>query len=250
MEDFLSSPIPGEEETPKKPINKTHELILKLHSEYYNYVRPKLTNNYLGFKLSLPIIPESHLLADTTNKKSLRNEIEQLIRKKIIRSFQMGNPPFSSERFFMLMNDYINQVKSQGSQIATDFADKVIPNHIKTTIPEKELISFGFNKEQIIDLTRIHLLYINNDEYVIGIPAGTAFFQSISDGRQGVVAYLKRMPDSPRFDVEKKIIDGSIYYSSFHTKSLYGLGVISFRKSASGEERVHLIYDPYTGKKI
>ena len=223
---------------------------MKLHSEYYNYVRPKLTDNYLGFKLSLPIIPESHVLADATNKKSLRQEFEQLIRKKVIRSFQNGNQPFASERFFMLMNDYISQIKSQGSQIATDFADKVIPNHIKSSITSEELNKFGFNKDQIIELTRIHLLYIDNKEYIIGIPGGTAFLQSISDGRKGVVAYLKRMPDAPRSDVEKKIIDGSIYYSSFHLKSLLGFGVISYIKSANGEERVHLIYDPYAGKKI
>ena len=248
IKDFLSSDDSGEENS-MKIINKTHKLFLKLRNEYYSFVRPQLKNDYGGFRLTQPIIPESHLLAETTNKKTIRQEIELLIRKKIIRSFPLESPQYPNERYFMLMSDYISQIKTQGSQVATDFADKVIPNHIKTTITTEELKSFGFSQNDIIELTRIHLLYIHGNEYTIGIPAAAAFLQSITEGRKGVVSYLKRMPDAIKTEVERRTVDGSIYYSSFHTKSLYGLGVITFIKTPAREERIRLVYDPYSGTK-
>ena len=244
--DFLSSQ-PEEEIS---FVNETHKIIWKLHEEYFKYVRPRMkVDGYGGYRLTPPIIPESHILFEATNKKTLRQEIEILIRKKIIRSFNVDIPQFSSERYFMLMNDYTDQIKSQGSQVATNFADRVMPDHVKTTITEDELKKHGFNDKDIIDLVRIHVLYIESGGYRIGIPAGMAFMESISSGRKDIVSYLKKVPDALKSDVERRYVDSSIYYGSFHTKSLIGLGVIKVIKNPSREDRYHLVYDPYANSK-
>ncbi|EAX97882.1 hypothetical protein TVAG_490100 [Trichomonas vaginalis G3] len=246
MTDFLSD---GSEI--ERAINNTHKIILSLKNEYYKFLKPRVkADDYGGYRPTLPIIPEAQILFESTNKKSVRGELEILLRKKIIRQFYVDLPDFPSERFFMLFHDYIDQFKSVGSQLATDFADKVLEKHLKFIISETELKKFGFNDENIREMVQMHILYITeNHSYHIGLPNGTPFTMSVNSGRREIISYLKRCPNAKKMSVLSRNINDSLYYGEFHFKSLLGIGVISLQQARSPlDDKVSLVYDPYSKK--
>lgn len=235
----------------EKFINSTHKIIANLKDDYFRFVKPRLkADDYGGYRPTPPIFPEAQILLESTNKKSVRTEIEVLLRKKIIRQFYVNLPDFPSERFFMMYDDYVSQFKSVGVQIITNFADKVLNKHQKYIISTKELNNFGFNEDNIREMVQLHLLYIApNKSYFIGLPNGTAYNESENYGRKEIINYLKHCPNAKRQNLLARNIDKSLYYTEFHYKSLLGIGVLSLHQASNPlDDKVSLVYDPYQKK--
>jgi hypothetical protein len=109
-----------------------------------------------------------------------------------------------------------------------------------------------FSDDDIKELLRVKcLLMKGEDTYDFAIPSAGAAIASLDAGRRKLTGYMKRRPAhlAERSNVERQLIDGSIFYGEFHVQDLIGAGVFEVVQCYGRREQIHLIYDPYQQKR-
>lgn len=230
-------------------LNSTHQLFLSLRDKFYSRVK----SSFIRSKkiLSSPIALEAQLCQASNNSIALRSEIEVLIRKNIIRCFNLNLSKYGTERYFMLEIDYRDQLQKMNDETVNFFLNFIIrQNHISPTISAKMLESNNFSQSDINYLVNIKVLLLNTgkgQQYILSIPSSGPIIQSISKGRRSLVSYLNHQKDkiAEKFNVERQNIEDSIFYSEFHCQELLGIGVFEEVSIPNRPVQIILKYDPY-----
>lgn len=230
-------------------VNSTHQLFLSLRDKFYSRVKPVSIKRHTD--LSSPIVLEAHLCQSSSNLITLRNEIEILIRKNIIRCFNLNLSKYGTERYFMLEIDYRDQLQRMNDERVSCFLNFILnKNHISPMISEKMLKSNHFTTDDIIYLVNKKILLLNTgkgQQYILAVPSSGPIVQSISKGRRALVSYLNHQKDkiAEKSNVEKQNIEQSIFYAEFHCEELLGIGVFEEIKIPNRAIQIILKYDPY-----
>lgn len=231
-------------------LNHTHQLILQLRESFFQRVKP---NPKLKV-LPQPIILEAQLMQATSDKFSLRNEIELLIRKRIIRCFYINLSSYGNERYFMLESDYLEQLENEKSENIQRFKDFIDShNFISPTISTKTLESHSFSREDISFFVNKKILLLNTErgqEYLIHVPSSGKVVRSISEGRRVLVTYLSHQKNkiADKLNIESHNIESSVFYAEFHCQELLGIGVFEEIKIPNRPVQLLLKFNPYTPK--
>jgi hypothetical protein len=199
-----------------------------------------------------PIVLEAQLMELTSDKRSLRGELELLVRRRVVRSFCLDLPGFPSERYFVLEIDYVDQLELMRDTIVDKFLRDVARQRIAPTVRHNELEAAGFADSDIRQLVACKCLLIRSGGvFQFALPSAGAALASVAEGRKTLVSYVKRLPAkiAERQQVERRPIDGSIFYAEFHVQELIGVGVFEVVATQGRPERIHLAYDPYATKR-
>ena len=229
-------------------ISETHTHFLDLRDTFYERIRPQRDQSYGGMRLPYPIVLEAHLLELADDKMVLREELEELIRKKIIRSFEFEIPEYLPERFFVLTIDYLDQLAKMESPIVDKFSKEIVSTTVSSRVTKEALTKASFSDDEIRELVNMKCLLLKSPGvYLMSMPFCGGMRASLAAGRKYLVKYLasKARKTHDRGEVERRTIDDSIFYAEFHVHELIGLGVFEVIKTPSRADRIHLVYNPY-----
>lgn len=231
-------------------LNNTHMLIAELRSTYYAELKPQSGENYGGMPLPPPIILEAQLLFKASDKRRLRAEIQQLIRKHEIRSFELDSYYFPGERFFLSEYDYAEYIKKQNIQIGQKFVDQILVHQTNSIVSSQTLKKNNFSDDEIRELARLHILRIHENDYELWVPNISATISSIIHGRRGIVTYIKRiaLKTCELSALESRNIPESFMKTPFHIHSMLGVGIIEVIHNTGRPDQVRLVQDPFVSK--
>ncbi|OHS93350.1 hypothetical protein TRFO_40365 [Tritrichomonas foetus] len=233
-------------------VNSSHQLFLDLRDKFYSRVKPHLDpNSFRGMALPSPIIFEAQLIQASDDRFSLRSDLEILIRKNIIRCFNLFISHYSSERYFMLEIDYIDTLERMNDKTINSFLNMIKEKrYISPTMSSKTLEEYGFTQYDIKYLINKKILLLNQgkgQQYSMSIPSSANVIASISSGRRALVNYLSKQKNkiTERSNVERQNIKDSIFYGEFHVQELLGLGVFEEINIPGRPPQLILKRDPY-----
>ena len=230
-------------------ISETHTHILDLRDKFYERIKPQPSENgYGGMRLPYACILEAHLLELTEAKHNLKDELEELIRKNIIRSFEIEIPEYLPERFFVLTVDYVHQLESLKKPLVDKFVKEVVNQSVSPRVSKSWLAKAGFSEAEMRELVDLKCLLIKSaNVYQMSMPFCGAMKSSLASGRRYLVNYLSGKPGKTydKSEIERRTIDDSIFYAEFHMHELIGLGVFQVVKTPARADRIRLIFDPY-----
>ena len=147
----------------------------------------------------------------------------------------------------MIESSYLEQLLSFESKSVKKYVDQVLPKIISEYVSLEFLKNSGITNDDIKELVSIKVLLIRDENsYFLSIPSLGAIRVSITEGRKALINHLKRNPDPKRDDLERKTVDESIFYSTYHLEALIGLGIVKVYTPNGRESRIRLVYDPTT----
>ncbi|KAK8896357.1 hypothetical protein M9Y10_014255 [Tritrichomonas musculus] len=230
-------------------INPTHKLFLSLRDNFYSRIKPVPNKNKM--EISSPLVFDAQLYQLSNDYLSIRSDIEILIRKKIIRCFNLNLSKYGTERYYMLEIDYVDQLRRMNDELVNNFLNFVInKSYISPTISTKTLELNHFSSKDISYLVNKKVLLLNTGKgqpYILSVPSSSSIIYSISNGRKHLVTYLNHQKNKivEKFDVERQNIKDSIFYAEFHCQELLGIGVFEEIKISNRPSQIILKYDPY-----
>ena len=134
------------------------------------------------------------------------------------------------------------------NKVIDKFMENIALTHRSSRITREALIKGGMTPEEITKLVDLKcLLMKNSDVFFMAIPTFGAARTSIGEGRRFLVNYLNSKPGRvfERSEVERRTIDGSIFYAEFHVQELIGIGIFDVIKTKGKPDKLRLVFDPY-----
>lgn len=248
MSESMSESASCYEDT-ESELNDTHTHILDLRDKFYERIKPKpKKDGYGGMELPYPFVLEAQLSQMAEDKLEMQSDIEFLIRKNVIRSFEIELADYPRERFFVVEIDYVTKMKEMKSDVIDKFLENVALTHRSPRITREALIKAGMTEEEISKLIKLNCLLMKNSEiFFMSIPTFGGARSSITHGRRFLVNYVRskqgRVCD--RSEVERRTIDDSIFYAEFHAQELIGIGVFDVIETKGKPDKLRLVFDPY-----
>jgi hypothetical protein len=234
-------------------LNTTHHNFMELRSRFFSRVKPRNDQkSYGGMGLPHPIVLEAQLMERAPDKRLLRGELELLVRRQVIRVFDLALPGFPSERYFVLEIDYVDQLELMHDPTVDRFLRDIARPRITPTVRRDALTSARFTDSDIRELVACKCLLIRSGGvFQFALPSAGAAIASVAEGRKTLVAYVNRLPAkiAERQQVERRPIDRSIFYAEFHVQELIEVGVFEVVTTHRRPDRIHLAYDPYASAR-